>query len=119
MPCTSLLSHSEMKQYFKERENDPDFNSKKKKKTMKVPKMKSLDSPATKKETKPIKKQDDANTLENKENIAPQSTVSSEPRATRSKQLKIKNQGRPKRKARELSERTISLGDFEEIRELA
>jgi hypothetical protein len=77
MPCTSLLSHSEMKQYFKERENDPDFNSKKKKKTMKVPKMKSLDSPATKKKTKPIKKQNDANTLENKENIAPQSTVSS------------------------------------------
>lgn len=118
MPCTSLLSHSEMKQYFRERESDPDFNKKTKKKIIKVPKMKSLDSPSTDKKRKQSENENSSNSAANKENIVPNSTVSSEPRITRSKQLKIKNQGRPKRQTGGLSERTISLGDYEEIREL-
>lgn len=121
MPCTSLLSHSEMKQYFQERANDPNFNNNNKKKAKRiasVPKMKSLNSLSPDKKRKHNNNEDNSDNNVNKENIAPNSTVTLEPRITRAKQLKIKNQGRPKRQARGLSERTISLGDYEEIREL-
>jgi hypothetical protein len=121
MPCTSLLSHSAMNEYFTELENDPDYKQKQQKKKAKASTTTKKKAPsAAPRKRKPKEEQkveSEINTPSaDKENVHPNSPSKT---TTSSSTEKIEDLGKRRRNREKnstgLGFRTISFGDYEDF----